>query len=165
MSKIKLNNVRLSFPSLFQRSMFNGEEGKFEATFLMEKGSENAKKIQAAVDALLTENKAKLSEDKLCLKDGDNISYDGYSNQLALKGSSNKRPTVINRDKSPIIEDDNLVYAGCFVNVVVDLWFMDNKFGKRVLCNLLGVQFAKDGEAFGAGGVSDDDFDDLEDSF
>ena len=163
MSKIKLNSVRLSFPSLFQRSVFNGEEGKFEATFLIEKGSENAKKIQAAVSELLAENKAKLPEDKLCLKDGDNISYDGYDGMLALKGSSNKRVTVINRDKSPIVEDDGILYAGCYVNAVIDVWFMDNKFGKRVLCNLLGVQFVKDGESFGAGGVSDDDFDELDD--
>jgi len=163
MSKIKLNNVRLSFPSLFQRSVFNGEEGKFEATFLIEKGSENAKKIQAAVDELLKENKAKLPEDKICLKDGDNISYDGYDGMLALKGSSNKRVTVINRDKSPIVEDDDIVYAGCYVNAVIDTWFMDNKYGKRILCNLLGVQFSKDGESFGAGGVNDSDFDELDD--
>ena len=163
MSKIKLSNVRLSFPSLFQRSTFDGQEGKFEATFLIEKGSSNAKKIQAAVDALIKENKAKLPADKICLKDGDTVSYDGYEGMLALKGTSNKRVTVINRDKSPIVEDDNIIYAGAYVNCVVDLWFMDNKFGKRVLCNLLGVQFAKDGEAFGAGGISDDDFDTIED--
>ena len=165
MSKIKLSNVRLSFPSLFQRASFDGQEGKFEATFLIEKDSANAKKIQAAVDALIKENKAKLPADKICLKDGDLVSYDGYPDMLALKGTSNKRVTVINRDKSPIVEDDNIVYAGCYVNCVVDLWFMDNKFGKRVLCNLLGVQFSKDGETFGAGGVSDDDFDDLENEF
>jgi hypothetical protein len=163
MSKIKLSNVRLSFPSLFQRASFNGEETKFEATFLMEKGSENAKKIEAAIDALVKENKVKLSDDKLCTKDGDFVQYDGYEGMLALKGTSNKRVTVINRDKSPIVEDDNIIYAGAYVNCIVDLWFMDNKYGKRVLCNLLGVQFAKDGEPFGAGGIEDSDFDDLED--
>ena len=31
--KFKLKNVRLSFPSIFKRSEFNGQEGKFEATF------------------------------------------------------------------------------------------------------------------------------------
>lgn len=163
MAKIKLSNVRLSFPSLFQRAEFNGEVGKFEATFLIEKGSKNAEKIQAAVDAILKENKAKLAADKICLKDGDLKDYDGYAGNLELKGTSNKRITVINRDKSPIVEDDDIVYAGCYVNCVVDLWFMDNNFGKRVLCNLLGVQFSKEGEAFGAGGLSDDDFDEIDD--
>jgi hypothetical protein len=35
--KIKLQNVRLSFPSLFQKAVFEGKEGKFEATFLLDK--------------------------------------------------------------------------------------------------------------------------------
>lgn len=165
MAKIKLSNVRLSFPSLFQRASFDGQEGKFEATLLMPKGSENAKKIESAVQAMLTENKVKLPADKICFKDGDFVEYDGYAGMMSFKGTSNKRITVINRDKSPIVEDDNIIYAGCYVNAIVDLWYQDSKFGKRINGNIMGIQFSKDGEAFGAGGISDDDFDELEDEF
>ena len=34
MPKIKLNNVRLSFPSLFRKAVFEVNETKYEATFL-----------------------------------------------------------------------------------------------------------------------------------
>lgn len=168
MAKIKLNNVRLSFPSLFQRATFNGEQGKFEATFLLDKEahSDKIKEIQAVIDQMQKENlKSKLKEDKLCLKDGDGIDYAGYAGCMSIKASNNKRPKLIDRDKSQLDEDDGKLYAGCYVNAVIELWAQNNAFGKRVNANLLGVQFFKDGEPFSGGEVaSDDDFDEYDDS-
>ena len=37
MAKIKLQGVRLSFPSLFRKAVFQGEETKYEATLLLDK--------------------------------------------------------------------------------------------------------------------------------
>ena len=77
--------------------------------------------------------------------------------------ANNKRPKVIDRDKTPITEEDNKLYSGCYVNAVVDLWVMNNTYGKRVNANLLGVQFYKDGDTFESGSTADDDdFDDFE---
>ena len=164
--KIKLNNIRLSFPSLFKPAEFNGDQGKYEATFLMDKKTQAKmiEEVEAKIALIQKDNKAKVAPDKICLKDGEYISYDGYDGCMAIKANSNRRPTVIDRDKSPITEDDNKIYAGCYVNCVLELWFMNNNFGKRVCCNLLGVQFAKDGESFGAGPVdASDDFADISD--
>jgi hypothetical protein len=61
--------------------------------------------------------------------------------------------TLINRDKSPVVESDEVIYAGCYVNASVDIWIQDNNFGKRVNGNLHGVQFVRAGEPFGAGDV------------
>ena len=49
--KFKLKNVRLSFPSIFKRSEFNGQEGKFEATFLINKEQQKdlIKEIEAKI--------------------------------------------------------------------------------------------------------------------
>lgn len=164
MAKIKLHNVRLSFPSLFRKAVFSGEETKFEATFLLDK-EEHADKIseiEAEIDRMLRDNLkgAKLKEDKICLKDGDDIDYDGYAGKMSIKASNNKRPKIIDRDKSQLTEDDNRLYAGCYVNAVIELWAQNNQWGKRINANLLGVQFYKDGEPFSDGAVaSDDDFD------
>ena len=69
---------------------------------------------------------------------------------------------VINRDKTQLNPDDGVIYAGCYVYAVIDIWAMDNKFGKRICASLSGVQFYKDGDAFTGGGIaSDEDFDDL----
>jgi len=97
------------------------------------------------------------------IKDGDDVEYDGCAGMWMVKASNGKRPTVINRDKSPITEEDEVMYAGCYVNAIIEPWFQNNDFGKRVNANLLGVQFVKDGEPLGDGGtkVGADDFDDL----
>ena len=167
-NKIMLKNVRLSFPSLFKKAVFNGDETKFEATFLLDKDAHADKiaEIEAAIKAKIAEDLkgAKIKPEKLCMKDGDDSDYDGYDNVMSFKASNNKRPLVLDRGRSPVSEDDNLFYAGCYVNATVELWAQNNQYGKRINANLLGVQFAKDGEPFGDGAVgSADDFDDIED--
>lgn len=165
--KIKLHNARLSFPSVFRRENFNGEEGKFAATFLLNKESQadKIKEIQKGIESLVVDRLkgAKLKEDKICLKDGDGIEYAGYAGHMSIKASNNKRPLVLNADKSQLTEDDGKLYAGCYVNAVIELWAQDNQYGKRINANLLGVQFFKDGEPFSDGVVaSEDDFDAFE---
>ena len=61
------------------------------------------------------------------------------------------RPRVLDRDKSPLTQSDGRPYSGCYVNVSIDIWAQDNKFGKRVNAKLLAVQFHADGEAFSGG--------------
>lgn len=163
MSKIKLQNVRLSFPSLFQQAAFGGEStGKYEATFILDK-KEHAQviaQIETEIARLQKEEiKAKVSSDKICLKDGDDMGRPEYEGKMTIKASTKKRPLVIDRDKAPITEDDNIVYAGCYVNAILTLWPQNNNFGKRVNAQLDGVQFVRDGEPFGDGGISADAFD------
>lgn len=166
MAKIKLQNVRLSFPSLFRKAVFSGEETKFEGTFLISKTDQADKiaEIDNAIKALIKDGLkgAKLPADKICLRDGDEVDYVGYANHMSIKASSSKRPLVLDRDRAPLTEDDNRLYAGCYVNAVIELWAQNNQWGKRINANLLGVQFFKDGEPFSDGvNASVDDFDDL----
>lgn len=165
MAKIALKNVRLSFPSIFKKSVFDGVEGKYEATFLIPKDNVKLKaQLDAAIATAIAESGIKVAGDKICLKDGDNSTYDGYENTWSLKAANGKRPTVINRDKTPLTENDDVLYAGCYVNAIIDLWVQNNGFGKRVNANLYGIQFVKDGQAFGSGPVDVfDDFDVLDD--
>jgi len=80
----------------------------------------------------------------------------------AIKANTKRRPVVINRDKTPIVEDDDILYAGCWVNASIEVYGMENQYGKRVGCQLNGIQFLKDGDSFGAGGNAMDDFDSLD---
>jgi len=172
MSKIMLKNVRLSFPSLFQKANFNGQETKYEATLLIPKSDK--KTLKAVREEMETvKGKLKVSADKYCLKDGDDVEYEGFEGNFSLKASNSKRPTVINRNREPLTADDNEIYGGCYVNAIVDFWAQNNNYGKRINANLLGVQFVKHGEPFGEGGgsagandfedIADDDFDDGDD--
>lgn len=163
MSKFKVKNVRLSFPSLFNQAVFGGEStGKYEATFILDK-EEHADIIAKLQDQIKLmqkdELKSKLAADKICLKDGDELEREEFAGKMTVKASTKKRPLVIGRDKAPITEDDNVIYAGCYVNAIFSLWCQNNSFGKRINAQLDGVQFHKDGEPFGDGGATVSDFD------
>jgi len=169
MTKINLKNVRLSFPSIFQKSVFNGQEGKFEATFLIDKKDEKTKAIlDKAIAEALKEAKVKVPSENYCLKDGDitfeDKEYDGYQGCWSIKAANAKRPTILDRDKTALTqEDENAPYAGCYVNAIIDIWIQNNSYGKRVNANLYGIQFVKEGKQFGSGPVDvTDDFDDLD---
>ena len=173
MSKFMLKNVRISFPALFQKAVFDGNAGKYEATFLIDKDAQSdlIEEINTRIDKFLEEKfgagKVPKSIKRTVFKDGDHVEYQGYENHMAFKaGSANRRPTVIDRDKSPLIEEDGKPMAGDYVNAVVGLWYSDHpKGGKQVLGNLMGVQFYKEGERFGSGDVDVmSDFEELEDS-
>ena len=165
--KIKLPAVRLSFPSLFQHETFGGEStGKYAASFILDK-KDHAAVIAQIQDAMLTmqkvELKTKLSADKIALKDGDETDHEELQGKYTIKASTKKRPMVLGKDKSPVVEEDNVFYPGCYVNAIITLWAQNNTYGKRINASLEGVMFAKDGETFGEGGVSSSDFEDFED--
>ena len=70
------------------------------------------------------------------------------------------RPLVLNADRSALAEADGKPYSGCYVNAQIAVWAMQNTHGKRVCAQLRGVQFIRDGESFGGGGVAQvDEFD------
>jgi hypothetical protein len=169
MADIKIKNARLSFPSLFNKSVFNGKEGKYEATLLFPKtDTATYELIMAEIEKCKTESKVKVPDSKLFIKDGDEVfeekGYDGYEGMWAVKAGNTKRPTVIDGSLSPITENDDVIYAGCYVNALISCWAQNNEFGKRINANLLGVQFAKDGDAFGGDAkvASANDFDALD---
>lgn len=106
-----------------------------------------------------------VKKDRLPLHDGDDKQkWAGFPGNMYLSPSSDTRPTVVDRDRSPLNKDDGKVYSGCVVNAKIEIWVQDNRWGQRVNATLLGIQFVKDGDAFGAGAppANPDDFPDLD---
>lgn len=158
---IKLTNVRLSYPSLFQERKFSPSDskGSYSATFILDKKA-NAKEIasvKGAIDTLTREAfKGKpVGNNRVCLRDGsEKEGTAGYSDQIMfISARTDRRPQVVNRDLSPLTEDDGKPYAGCYVNATIEIWPQDNQYGKRINAKLRAVQFAKDGDPFGESGV------------
>jgi hypothetical protein len=173
--KLKLNNVRLAFAkNLFEAGTVAGE-GKpaFSCTFLISPDDAQIKTINAAIEQVAQEKwgakaaatlKQIKAQDKTCLHDGDlKANYAGFEGNMYIGARNPLRPTVLDRDKTPLVAADGKPYSGCFVHAVLELWVQDNQYGKRVNATLMGVQFAGDGEAFGGGSsvASEDDFDDV----
>lgn len=171
--KLKLVNVRLAFPALFEAKTVNGE-GKpaFSASLLLDPSDPQVKTVNQAIDAVAKEKwgakadavlKTMRATDKVCLHDGDlKEQYDGFAGNLYISSRSAARPLVIDANKSPLTEKDGKPYAGCYVNASIELWAQDNNYGKRVNASLRGVQFLRDGDAFAGGApASEDEFDDI----
>lgn len=180
MAKVKLQNVRLSFPTLFEPEQYEGTgPHRYRASFLFSPNDANHKALLAAVNEVAKEEwkeKAKAvlenAQDDSKLRfivDGNKKAYDGYENMMVISATRDQtkgRPLVIDKNKEPLTQTDGKPYAGCYVNATVELWAQSNKFGKTVRAQLLGVQFVKDGDAFGAGSshASPDEFDDVSDT-
>lgn len=168
--KLQLKNVRLAFPNLFHQ---DETYGKYGAQFLIDPKNPCIPELEKAIKKVAEDKwgakaettlKAIKSGNKCCFYDGDaKADYDGFAGNMALSAGNSIRPTVVNKDRSPVTEADGVVYGGCYVNAIVEIWAQDNQWGKRINASLSGVQFVKDGEAFSGGGVaSADDFDDIE---
>jgi hypothetical protein len=172
-ARVKLKNVRLSFAHLFRPQAFGDGEGepKYNCNFLIDpstkEGKANLRAIEDAIEYVKKEKwpkgAPKLSEGKICLRDGNNTEYDGYEDMMYVSASNARRPLVLDRDKTPLNEEDGVIYSGCYVDAIIRIWAQDNKYGKRINASLEAVRFRRDGEAFGAAPPDPDEFDDLDD--
>ena len=163
--KVKLTNVRLAFPNLFQPDQY----GRYGATFILPHDSASYKAMKSALKAVAEADlKGKMpSPSNLCLKDStEKADYAGFEEGTSYVAASRKegfKPNqIINRDKTPC-ESESVMYPGCYVNAVVNVWAQDNNYGRKLNAELVGVQFFKDGERLGRGSTSidEDDFDAL----
>jgi hypothetical protein len=170
--QLRLENVRLSFPDLWEAKKVGDGEPKFSAAFLLDKKEHEDLIVQcktiawaAAKEHFKDKAKELIAKKKLTifLHEGSEKDYEGYSDEnMFISASSKRRPVVMDRDKTPLVESDGRPYAGCYVNAVVRIWVQDNQYGKRINAELMGVQFVRDGDAFGAAPLSDDAFENLD---
>jgi hypothetical protein len=167
--EIKLSNVRLAFPYLFEPTAFeDDQEKKYEATFIIQKGSATHTQLSQAIKEVRDQTWPNGAPSNLqhCIRDGaERDGKDGFGpDVIFIKARSKKRPGVYDADRTPLTERDDRPYSGCYVNVIVELWGQNTPRYKRVNASLKGVQFYRDGEAFGGGrAASADDFEDVSD--
>jgi len=175
--EVRITNVRIAFATLFEPRSVNGEgDPRFSATFIIEQASPLAKALDKAITQVATEKwkdkapgvlKKLFSEGRVCLLKGAKTNqsgevYEGFEDTWSINSSNKARPTVVDRNRSPLTQADGKPYSGCYVNAVVELWAQDNNWGRRVNATLKGVQFVRDGDAFtGTRVASADAFEDL----
>jgi hypothetical protein len=167
-----IKNVRLGFPFLFERGQPQKRddgtmtEGNFRASGIMYRNGKykpytdaNLKLLTGAKKEVLTakfgpdEKKwPKIKPDKICVRDGNLENWDGFEDSWYVSASENTQPVLLSRRKDAkgiwIPATKAELYAGCFVNMIVQLWLQDNAHGMRVNANLKAVQYFGPGEAF-----------------
>jgi hypothetical protein len=124
---VMLQKTRGAFLNLWTAKSVQGEgEPRFGGSFLLEPTHPGVKAMNQAIEAVAKEKwgakaEAVLTElrkkDKVCMRNGDDkANYDGFEGNMYVAASSKTRPTVLDRDKSPLVEADGRPYGGCFVN-------------------------------------------------
>lgn len=172
---VMLTNARLAFPNLWEPQGVRGDDRSkpsFGGSFILTPDHPDIAKMRQAIAAVANAKwgergpeilKGLIAGDRVCLHNGDTkTQYDGFAGNWFVSTRSSTRPLIIGPDKSQLSEADGKPYAGCFVNAQIAIWAQDNQHGKRVNAQLRGVQFLRDGDAFGGGGVADvDEFADV----
>jgi hypothetical protein len=186
LGQVKLADCRLSFFKGFKATAsVSGGRETYKSSFLFDPstkaGKANIKALEAAVEAVGRDKwkdkwpaiKKGIKEDRMCFRDGDTFVgsesgeiYDGYEGMMALTGANQNRFTIVDRDRTPLTEEDGKPYSGCYVNAVVRLYAVADKEkgGNGVFCTIEAVQYFRKGAAFGATAMSAEEaFDDLSD--
>lgn len=86
------------------------------------------------------------------LKDGNLKEYDGYPGNFYVNATNETRPTVLNRDGTPLTAQDGVIYSGCYVDMIVEVYAYAHKVGgKGVTSSFKALRFRKHGDAFSGG--------------
>jgi len=173
--KLEMIDVRLSFPKVWKAVSFEeGQAPKYEASFLLDPTNPahkaTIKEIKTEANRLCIEKwgpnwSTEDHKDEVKLKgkcfgtaaDLDEV-YDGYTDAFWVRTSKKAedgRVLIVDRDFSPLTEEDGKIYAGCYVTATFSMWCQDNKFGKRINGQLRAIKFHRDGDAFSAGEIPD----------
>lgn len=171
---IKVMNVRFSHPHLKKAYKGKNDQGepKFSVTGIMPKDThkEAKKLIDGEIERILKEKKVKsLASDKKFLRDGDDSGKEEYEDAWTISVREAQRPSCRDENKEIVEQEDidEVFYGGCYGSILLEPWWQDNDFGKRVNASLRAVRKSKDGESFGKGRISDEEvdeaFDDDED--
>lgn len=167
--------VRLAFAQhLFEAGSFDGEskpahsvtavlDPKNPILVEVEKAEEEAAKAKWGEKATAT-LKAIRAAGKGVIKDGDlKAHYDGFAGNKFISLRSPNRPAIYGRENEKLPQNDGSIYSGSYAHIYIEVWAMDNKFGKRVNAEITGLRSSRDGDAFGGGGTrpTADDFADL----
>lgn len=100
------------------------------------------------------------NKDRLALHNGSisKPGNDAYKGMFYVSANSGKkRFTIVDADRTPLVESSGRPYSGCYVNAIVQVWCQQNKFGRGVNVQMCGVQFLKHGDAFGGGRIASAD--------
>ena len=162
---IKLNNVRILYPSLFQPMTWKSQDGvesapKFECTFVLDKDLNAAeiKQINKNTDELLVP--LKMTRERLLSRGYKHLALrdpavldkqlDIYENALIIKATSGdqRKPVLYEPDAKTIVSSQNRFYGGCHVHAYISLR-VTTKHDIYVGANLHAVQFVSDGDPVG----------------
>lgn len=177
MTKLMIPGLRIGFAALWKPEAFaEGEPAyqaaviippkhpivaKIDATYLdlatkdKKWGAGSAEKAKKMIEACMKDRKKSAWQKEEYTND-EGTPYDGFDGSFYIRARNEVQPLLLGADGEEVTRTQGgSPYSGCYANVQVDLWLQANSFGKGMRCKLLGVMFAKDGDAFAGGARAD----------
>lgn len=176
---VTLKNVRVDFLHLDQpwaeKEETDPEKRKYTSRIILEKNDPQLKEVKEALRSIATakwgdaysatkESGKKSVFPVFCLRDAATDaeakvgSQEGYLHGPHFFNANrkpNKGPVAVfgvGQGKRQLDKRKDAVlypYNGCYATVVVEFWAQDNKFGKKVNVELVGIVKTKDGDPLG----------------
>lgn len=141
---VKVEKVRVNWPRIFKpeaSAMYPNNPPQYSMNVLLDpkKDKKAIDALQAAMDAEADAFKGKKYDEPPSWKKADSGLI-----ELRLSAAENRKPQVVDENVQPIMSADE-IYAGCYCNVVIDV-YSNSKFGNKVSTGLVAVQKVADGE-------------------
>ena len=170
-TRVKTGKVRLSFPHLFEKYE---KSDKYQAVFIVPKGSDTETIINKAVENAKADGKTRVWGGKMpgklpvSLSDGDEPNEDGEifpENEgcILVTAKTKTKPAVFDQDGSEVFDAEE-IYPGCYVQAIFEAYPYNND-SKGIAFALSGVKKVAEGERLGGSGykAGADDFDEADD--
>lgn len=163
--------VRFSYVKVFNPEQQDDGSMRYSVTLLIPKSdTATVQKLKAcmkaAQDRYSERHNGTAAPKKHSLHDGDgNRPSDDepyteeYHGHWCITVSSKDKPVIIDRDKTPITDRQEL-YSGCYGRAVINAYCYDTKGKKGISFGLNGLMKLHDGEPLGGAVVTDADWDD-----
>ena len=172
---IMLTNTRLSFTQLVEaRAYQEGQAKKFSADLILDPAGEDWKKVMHSVMQSAQEKWGDNAQAVLQMCQADRKlrafgngaekvdkktfkPYEGYEGAVYVSANNANPPQMIESNGKSVDPTNTMayqalarkMYGGCYVNAAIKFWIQDNKYGRGIRCELIALQFAKDGTPFG----------------
>lgn len=165
---VRIDNVICSYPHLDKPWKKNEKDrAKYSVTGLAPKETHGEAKalLVEVINQLLTSNKmGKIGAEHKFVRNGDGDEgplKPETEGMWLIKASENPdRPPKVRDERAKLLSPEDVLkkfYAGCKINILIRPWAQNNDFGKKINANLIGVQFAGDGNRIGEAPIDDDD--------
>lgn len=169
-NKVVFGPCRLSYTHVFSKYNPDGDDknAKYMTNVLIpagEKETVNAikKAIEAAKASGIVSKWGGKEPKKLDmpLRDGDDKDDEVYAGMLYVNAKSNTRPGIVDRNKAPIVDEEE-IYSGVWAIVSVTFYPYDTNGNRGVACGLNNIMKFKDDEKLGGRSSAESDFADID---
>lgn len=167
-TKVITGKVRFSYLHAFEPVKAEGSDtAKYSVSLIIDKKDKKTldavnAAINVAKEALRMKSGGKIpATAKFPLRDGDEKDDEAYKGSYYLTASSITRPGIVDRNRQPIIDPEE-IYSGCYGLASINFYPFAKPMSCGVACGLNNLLKLSDGDPLGGRCSAENDFADAQ---